>query len=46
MFPFVYRERFRIKKRKKKKDITNIIPHSPDDDLLELKRYSVNFASQ
>ena len=27
-------------------NITNIIPHSPGDGSLELKRYSVNFASQ
>ena len=27
-------------------NITNIIPHNPDDDSLELKRYNVNFTAQ
>ena len=27
-------------------NITNIIPHSPDDVSLELRRYSVDFVSQ
>ena len=27
-------------------NFTDIIPHSPDDGSLELKRYSVDFASQ
>ena len=27
-------------------NITNIIPHSPDDGSLEPKRYSVDFTSQ
>ena len=27
-------------------NMTNIIPHNPDDGSLEPKRYSVNFASQ
>ena len=27
-------------------NITNIIPNSPDDGSLELKRYCVDFASQ
>ena len=27
-------------------NITNIIPHSPDDGSFEQKRYSVNFTSQ
>ena len=27
-------------------NITNILPHSPDDGSLEPKRYSVDFASQ
>ena len=27
-------------------NITNIIPHRPDDKSLEPKHYSVNFASQ
>ena len=27
-------------------NVTNIIPHSPDDGQLEPKRYSVDFASR
>ena len=44
--PTIYKEKFDDMVIHHWFNITNIIPHSPDDGSLEPKRYSVDFASQ